>query len=110
MADPMAAHVRQAKLYQQLLMLLGDHRRHPSCGNCLHRDGETQVARRTFRRKFDFAMVRMPEDAPSADELLARYPSRFPPNDDGTPCQLVTQPTVAAGWRDLFQKLSGHWA
>ncbi len=59
---------------------------------------------------FDLAIVRMPEEAPSADELLARYPSRFPPNDDGTPCQLVTPPTVAAGWRDLFHKLSGHWA
>jgi hypothetical protein len=56
---------------------------------------------------YDLARENVSRDAPSADKLLARYPDRFPPHDDGTPCKLVTPADVVDGWRRDFGALAG---
>ena len=58
---------------------------------------------------FDLAQENVSRDAPSADELLKRYPNRFPSHDDGTPFKPVTPTAVADEWRDLFRQLAGQW-
>ncbi|MBI5759632.1 MAG: hypothetical protein HZA46_14025 [Planctomycetales bacterium] len=58
---------------------------------------------------FEMAVKRLPNEAPSADELLARYPDRFPPHDDGTPFKPVTPADVCDGWRELLNKLVDQW-
>ncbi|MBI5758350.1 MAG: hypothetical protein HZA46_07525 [Planctomycetales bacterium] len=58
---------------------------------------------------FEMAVKRLPNEAPSADELLARYPDRFRRDDGQPPFQFVTPADVCDGWRELFRKLVGQW-
>ena len=55
---------------------------------------------------FDMALSNVPMIAPTAGELLARYPKHFPPTD-GKPLELVTPGDVADGWRRDFAALTG---
>jgi hypothetical protein len=58
---------------------------------------------------FDLALDKVPTIAPTAGELLVRYPKHFPPTD-GKPLELVTPGDVADGWRRDFAALTGGGA
>jgi len=59
---------------------------------------------------YDLARENVSRDAPSAAKLLARYPDRFPPHDDGTPFKLVTPADVCESWRETFGRMTGGGA
>jgi hypothetical protein len=72
MSPAMIDHVLQANLNQQFLMLLGDHRHHPSCGSLWAWVATTQV---DMRKSFDarVELVRGILAPASAGERFSRH-------------------------------------